>query len=532
MLRAVRFTTPRSTVSDLRFRAYMLSVLAASPLLLASRCSPTPTACDLGGTPIECGEEQLPTCINYCFPTLPEEEAVGVLCLLNPCDVLSADPDTILCPNDLGCVPNPENPEGRYGTCQSTDAAVLMGCDSDGSPPCPTGTYCRPFTSSLERPNWIEDEDGDGICVPWKREGNLCDEARVEGDPTIPTLRCEPGTICRSPEVGLPARCLRTCPNGAGDCACPNPEDEEQIRCVGGGSSVPVCTSCVPLRGECDDAPGAPRCCDESSGAECQPVPALGVSQCCKSRGASCGVDSECCSSDVCFEGSCTECGGVGDPPTDAGCCGSLMERDGVCARDCRWMGEEVFGGESCVPTGADESCAGEITCTPAGADCRPNSEGPDTDCDGVDDDCDGVPDDDYPENTECFDTPPGCQSGFTPNVPGRERCDYPNTPCTYADGVGRLSYCRHDMTGNLNGPGGCYVGDPGIGNYCTGNTDCSPGELCGPETGGPSTQCTGDFSDDPGCCYDFASDTHYSCCRVDAEVRNRCWNPGDRRAS
>lgn len=460
----------------------------------------------------------------FCFPTLPVEEAVGAPCLIDPCDIIGADPEAILCPNNLSCVPNPEDPASRYGTCEATDTAVLMGCDPDGSPPCPTGTYCRPFTEDFPRTEWVDEEDGDGMCIPWRREGSRCDEARMEGDPTIPSLRCEPGTVCRSPAPELPPRCLRLCPNGVGDCACPG---EEEVQCVGTGSSVPVCTTCIPTGSECDDEPGAPKCCAESVGAVCQPV-ATGVSQCCLERGSDCETDSDCCSNDVCFGGVCSECGGPGEAPTEAGCCGGLDVRSGVCARDCTWLGELVIGGDLCTPTGADESCVGTIVCTPAGADCRPSSFGSDTDCDGQDDDCDGVPDDDFPPNTECYDTPPGCQAGFTPAIAGRRRCDYPNTPCDYTDGVGRPTYCRIDGSGTFTGPGGCFVGDPGISNYCTAHGDCSPAERCGPESGGPSTMCTGAISSDPGCCYDFASDTYYSCCRRDLEAANLCWNPGD----
>src|SRR5690606_641062 len=97
-------------------------------------------------------------------------------------------------------------------------------------------------------------------------------------------------------------------------------------------------------------------------------------------------------------------------------------------------------------------------------------------------------------------DTPPGCQSGFTPAVPGRRTCDYPNVPsCSYTDSVGRLSYCQVAGPGTFQGPGGCFVGDQGIDRYCTSDSSCSPGEKCGPTSGGPSTMCTGAIASEPG---------------------------------
>ena len=394
---------------------------------------------------------------------------------------------------------------------------ALSGCDPDGTP-CPTGTYCHRFNPEFERPPFIDDSF-EGMCWPWAREGALCIEA---GSPA--NVQCEPGTYCRpsSPEGSPVWTCVRSCESEE-DCPCAH--DGFEPECVGEGGSAPICTTCAGVGVACSQQEGAPKCCGE---AQCDEL-ADGVAGneqglCCLPEGNECEMDSDCCGANVCFEGSCEPCGSVGDPPTDAGCCPGLDERDDVCSRECRWQGERVYGGEFCTPTGAQESCVGRIVCNPSGAECRPNSVSFDNDCDGVDDDCDGTADEHF-EGGQCYDTPPGCQSGFRPSAAGRETCDYPDEECVYGTPL-NPSYCSLDSSGNIRGPGDCAVGHlmgpPG----CSSDSDCSPGEACGTTASvcGPGVD---------GCCdgpYTASGPTWFPCCRIDLSQTGTCWNPGDRR--
>ncbi|MEM9069110.1 MAG: hypothetical protein AAGE52_11420 [Myxococcota bacterium] len=486
-----------------------LTLLALAPLLLAADCNDTPQACQVGDGPIECEGEQLPSCINYCFPTVSAEEADGAVCVVDPCDEeVALGSDAILCPNDFACVP--DSPSSRTGRCIQRTA--LSGCEADGSPPCPTGTFCRLFSPVFKRPHWI-DPASEGMCMPWIGEGSPCLEA---GNPA--NLQCEPGTYCRpmDPEGSADWRCVRACENDD-DCPCPN--DEFESECTNEGSSAPTCTTCFRVGNACDLGELAPECCGDAICDDFADGVSDGSGICCRQESGACETDADCCGANLCFEGECAECGSVGEPPPDAGCCRGLTERNDVCSAPCRWQGETVFGGEDCTPTGAHETCFGRIVCTPAGAECRPRNAGPDLTCNGIDEDCDGVVDDDYVEGS-CTDTPAECQSGFRPSTPGRKTCDYPDEPCSYRVGL-RNSYCRLTSATSYDGPGDCLVGPAGI--NCTSNSQCSEVELCGPA---PDTDCSGSGGG-PGCCPVGPGGTMFApCCRIDPDKVGTCWNP------
>lgn len=491
-------------------RWYMLVFVAAAPLTMAANCNPTHQACrnDAGPTPIDCAEDELPSCINYCFPTVTEAEADGATCVVDPCDIeLINEGAAILCPDNFACVP--DSPSSRTGTCIQRTA--LTACEKDGSPPCPTGTFCRLFTSEFARPGFI-DPSAEGMCMPWIREGALCLES---GDPSA--VECEPGTYCRPTAAGS-WRCARPC-ESVDDCACASEGYEPQ--CIGEGSSAPTCSTCARLGQECDFGEDAPPCCGAAMcDDDADAVPGNERGLCCHPEEAECEIDEDCCGTNLCFEGQCTPCGGVGDPPTEAGCCRTLTVRGGVCSRECRWQGTRVYGNEPCTPTGAHASCQGKIVCTPAGAECRPNTISPDTDCDNVDDDCDGAIDDDYP-GASCRDTPPGCPGGFMPATPGQKQCDYPNEPCYYGGPV-RQSFCSR-LGGVFQGPGNCFVGNLVPLGGCASDSDCSPAEACGPP---PGAGCAGSS---PGCCAQWIAgeEMFVPCCRQTGE--SLCWDPGAR---
>ncbi|MEQ8726841.1 MAG: hypothetical protein RID81_36525 [Sandaracinaceae bacterium] len=477
--------------------------------------NPTHQACrnGAGATPIDCTEEELPTCINFCFPTVTQEEADGAACVVDPCDAQRIDEGgVILCPDEFACVP--DAPSSRTGTC--IQRTVLTACEKDGSPPCPTGTFCRLFTSVFARPGFI-DPSAEGMCMPWIREGALCLEA---GDPRA--IECEPGTYCRPTAAGS-WRCARPC-ESVDDCACAS--DGYEPQCIGEGSSAPTCSTCARLGQECDFGEDAPPCCGAATCDDAaDTVPGNERGLCCLPEEAECETDADCCGTNLCFDSKCTPCGGVGEMPTEAGCCGSLTpDGDNLCSRECVWQGTPANDGDDCTPRTADPSCQGKILCTPAGAECNPISVSPDNNCDGIDDDCDGVPDDD--DLGTCTEPrPAGCQPGFVASTPGREVCASPdNVECHYGTGTHRQTHCSR-IAGLFLGPGDCLVGHTVPAGGCTGPSDCSPGELCGPagSTCGPAIE---------GCCEKYSSAMgwhHVPCCRLDRTGSNLCWNPEDR---
>lgn len=485
----------------------LLLVLLPLPFLFAGFCTPTHQACSQGEGPIVCEEGEMPSCINHCFPTVPASEAVGAACVVDPCDAeLVDDGGVILCPRDFACVP--DMLDSPSGTC--VPHGTLTACETDGTPPCPTDTFCREFGSNFDRPEFVDDS-AEGMCMPFITEGSPC---VALGDPT--RLECEPGTYCRAtdPEDSPVWTCVRPCESES-DCPCA--QGGIKAECVGQGSSAPTCSSCASVGTICETSEKITPCCGEAVCDDARDgIVEDNLGLCCLPKSAECVDDSQCCGSTSCQEGTCTSCGGVGEAPADAGCCGSLTEVDDVCSRDCEWNGQDAYDGQSCNVTGAHESCDGEIACTPAGAECRAKNISYDNDCDGIDDDCDGVPDDDYPA-PECEDTPPGCQDGFIPSFPGREVCEETEPKCHYAAGL-QQRYCRLDSSGSVSGPGDCVVGQ-----RCDSESECSPGEHCGPL--GTSVCKQGE----PGCCEAPGSDPGFvPCCRLDPGKAGMCWNPGD----
>lgn len=432
-------------------------------------------------------------------------------CVVDPCNNPAQQAgDGILCPAEHGC--HPDAPGSALGTCMPR--LSLHECEVDGSPPCPTGTYCRGF-AGIQPPEWI-DPEAEGWCVPWAREGARCVVAAFPDD-----VQCEPGTLCQGTiENPWSFRCRRPCPDGVADCPCATPE--LQPECIGEGSSTAYCTSCFPIGQECDEEEGAPKCC---GGAICEPQSFGDISLCCTATGE-CETNDDCCGTNECQGGFCKPCGGIGDPPDpDGGCCRDRPTVDGICSRPCEWAGVPVMDDDECTPTAAHETCVGTIVCDPAGASCIPPDSEPDDNCDEVDNDCDGVVDDDYED--ECTDTPSECtNAGFTPSFAGTRTCGG-SDECVYsADSFCRLANGVTGLDENRNPPG-CFYGYAGL--NCADDTACSPGEACGPPGPGSCTSVG-----DSGCCSyrlpGASMITAVPCCRPDNTQRGVCWNPGDHR--
>lgn len=418
---------------------------------------------------------------------------------------------TSICPDNYTCVP--EGDSNRFGKCQVTPATALMGCDP---PPagatCATGLYCRTFDAELSRPLHI-DPGFSGMCVPWVREGALCNaDAFAEGPGT---RQCEPGTRCvTDPNNREVRRCMRPCTSDD-DCPCDNPGDPGSIRCLSEGGAPGFCSICIPNRSQCDETEGAPGCCDGM--ADCLPaqyagLPA-GAMQCCRPPGvgeqSQCTSDEQCCSDALCVNGMCTACGRIGDAPVQGvGCCGSLVTRDGVCARACR---EDPGSSCSNYP-----GCQSEWQCTLYGDECVTMPSASDNTCDGLDQDCSGTADEDVVHQA-CQLTPPNCQPGFV--VDSTTRCVDGNNECRLPF---RPTWCQHDANGHtIANPGNCYS----VQQECAMDSQCTPGERCGPMG---NANCGMGV---PGCC-EFLENFNWvfrKCCTHDSAATNLCWNPGDR---
>jgi hypothetical protein len=421
-----------------------------------------------------------------------------------------------LCPDNFSCIADASDP--GFGTCHATDASVFMGCHPIEGPPCPTGTYCRPFDVNLTRPAWIT-TDYDGICMMPVREGGLCDADF--GHPG--TLVCEPGTHCDHDPLGMSStlRCRRPCEDDD-DCPC-DLGSNPAIECHGEESSTPYCTSCSPNGGNCDYGPDA-RCCDEPNGAICNQVNILGVAQavCCRPNGASCETLFDCCPNSNCNgEGECEACVPVGEEVGSGQCCGLSAPAgpDGICSRDCTWRGQSMDDGDPCEIADSP-GCTGTMACLPAGGDCIPPStvSPDDTTCDNVDDDCDGEPDEEYAGGS-CSEVIAACQNagGFTPSASGEYRCDHGVVVCEYDPG----DYCQYDAGANLihGAPDRCLVGNGLVPTPC----GCGPGEVCGPAGGAICAHGV------DGCCewWTPAMGTHFvHCCRTNPSAADLCWNP------
>lgn len=500
------------------------------PFLMAANCSPSPVSrsggCPAGG--VSCSLSELPACINFCAPRPSPSVAEGVRCVLDPCDTAGfAQPSTYLCPDNFSCIADLTDP--GFGTCHATDASVFMGCHPVEGPPCPTGTYCRPFDVNLARPAWIT-SDYDGVCMLPVREGGLCDSDF--GHPGI--LVCEPGTNCDTDPLGLSStlRCRRPCESDD-DCPCEvdsNPTAVSAIECHGEGSSTGFCTTCSPNGGDCDYGPDA-RCCDEPNGATCNQVNILGVAQavCCRPSGEACDLGSsifECCPNSNCNEeGLCEACVPVGEEVGSGECCGLSAPAgpDGICSRPCTWRGYTMSDGDPC-DLADSPGCTGTMACRPAGGDCVPpsNVAPNDTTCDDVDEDCDGDRDEDYAGGS-CSERIATCANpgGFTPGMGGEERCDHGTAICEYGPG----DYCQYDAGANLvHGRGDqCLVGSGLVPTPCnTGpGTLCGPGEICGPA----GSTCSAGVD---GCCEIYSGGiwTYVNCCRTNLMAASECWNP------
>ncbi len=536
----------------------VLGLLAFTPALMGANCSPSRPrrslglACTATGG-ITCGmgangQPMLPTCINSCVQQPPVASAEGARCVVDPCNATGfAQANTFMCPANFGCVANAADP--GFGNCRMSTPDYGAPCDVDGSPPCPTQSYCRVFSAAFPRPMGFASST-QGACVMWQREGNLCNG---NWDETVTTddRRCEPGTLCLATLDPVshaptgPRRCQRQCTSD-NDCPCSLPS--RPVSCNPGGGSINTCTFCMPNGAQCDLGVG---CCDTA--AQCtaiQGVPGVpaGTLQCCHPNGTSCSSNADCCGNSRCnpADNKCTACSAAGNAPGGAGCCpglvaithsstSSYMPGQTICSAPCTFGGTTYTEGTSCTPPGGTTGCNHRVVCRSTGFSCEPSPQfTTDTSCDNMDQDCDRMFDDDF-VGASCTNTVPAgtCQSGFASMLTSTNRCNAGVQSCR------PVPYCRNGPTGVLvsSSAGGracessyqfCTVdvGDapPPAPQYAT--TNCQPFEACGPDplvtsTCGPATA---------GCCAfrrsGTTTDIWRPCCRHNNANANRCWIP------
>jgi hypothetical protein len=516
-------------------RARSQSLSCTQPGSIASSCTadaiPQTSTSALG---------QLPQCLSFCRPQPPNLAAAnGATCAVDPCDSAAfTSLGAVVCPENWSCVPNVGS--GRLGQCRRTETETFGLCEPGGTVPCPTGTYCRPFTSgagsAFPRPSGTRyaDTSRTGMCVTPMREGAACD-ADWAGSVTGSNGRmCEAGMNCRfmPGTTSGTRRCQRPC-NGDQDCPCST--STTAISCLGAGTADGVCNFCFADRTEC--AVGVANCCN--SNATCQTVTNSGMSQmqCCVSNGSSCTANEQCCYGAVCGPdskcGSCIAAGGSATQPTQ--CCAGLSLVGGVCRVPCinPTTGAAAVAGTACGMS-SSPNCNGTVNCDPiAGYECRRPTGLPSTDttCNGVDDDCDGNVDDNA--YLSCTWTGPGtgvgtlCPNGSTVSYPGRRRCAQ-GSPCMP---IGAAQYCRMDTSGNIFGPDACATGYFGTGDCAVGPTFCNAREVCGPVGGtGPSTTvCTGGIPGGACSAAEGCGTNSSGCvpmCRADLAFAGTCWMP------
>src|SRR5262249_46001840 len=153
--------------------------------LMGARCSPDNRACFAGSGPISCAQNQVPACISWCAAA----GTAGQACALDPCDPNAIGGTVAVCDEGLSCVANTLGSgalDPRLGTCQVLGTIPLAPCNPAGtvrdSNPCATGTYCRQFENTgagacagAKRPTGSRWATATAMCIPFAREGELCD---------------------------------------------------------------------------------------------------------------------------------------------------------------------------------------------------------------------------------------------------------------------------------------------------------------------------------------------------------------------
>ncbi len=520
-------------------------LLTLTPALMGARCSPSrrprsssqnctqpgPYAanCALDAVPASATSTlgQLPACLNACRPQ-PMNLSVtdGAICVINPCDSGLFTAGRVMCPENWNCAPT----GGGLGVCRRGESEVFGLCEVTSLNPCPTGTYCRPFTTDFPRPSGdrFALPRGTGMCVPPVREGGKC-ESDFGATGVAAGRQCEPGLRCDTmPGTTSGAlRCQRPCTS---DDECPCSTGTTTISCIGASSSSGVCNFCFADRTECDPSVGA--CCNAN--ATCQEVSFAGNSepQCCVEDGTSCSSTNECCNGSICRkEGVCGACTGANVATTDSrNCCPGLEYVGNICRVPCinRETNQVMEEGAAC---GTTPGCNSKVFCDPSlGYECRPPDDrsANDATCDGNDDDCDERIDEDAMVPCRWF--PPGCQppSGSWNGLPGERPCNDPQAACRPIDSD---AYCSVSPTGFSRGPRSCWTRFSGV-NCAT--SGCNARERCGPGVG---FACISGFpggnvgnpcavSGNPRGCDPGTGGTCVQSCVPLASATTQCWLP------
>lgn len=500
------WTTPSRNAASV-VRALLL--LGLTPMLMASRCNPTPE----GGscTPISCTGNQAPACLNFCRPLPPPGQAHGAVCVVDTCDSTLFRVGAVMCPDGFACSPN-TGPLTNHnlGTCQFA-TTPLAGChpvtSSTGFDSCETGTYCRPFDATFPRPRGFNTQFG-GLCAPPVREDGAC----VSDLHGAGSLQCESGTHCvhHGLQSGL-GTCERQC-NSDADCSCTTAQTEHL--CSGSGN-LETCRVCMQNRVACD-LQRDPLCCDHDGGAVCTQNGSH--AECCHPDGQACSMETECCTGHRCAAelghaaDGCISCAGPGAPPRygdERACCNGLGldPSHSTCETECvvhqgstnvtnpDTNGQFFFDGETfdpdtclpghwcCIPQGI---CQAHIAC-PSPAEQANGQSGrcvlvgqmPEV-CNGLDDDCDGIVDNHLTLAPMHCPVPaaPDLAGGCTDSVAlcpvtcenGQEVIGAPTGWCAIGDDGERLDHrvigAREQCfpSGNVN---------------CTANNDCAFADVC-----------------------------------------------------
>jgi hypothetical protein len=540
-------------------------LLTLTPALMGARCSPSRRArslsascsqpgpfgatCTADATPASATSAlgTLPACLRACRPQ-PASLSVanGAACVVDPCDDASftGPPARVMCPENWSCVPN--SLDGRTGQCRRLDAEVLGSCHpGDTSSPCPTGTYCRQFTTSgviFSRPSGTRFMDTTrlGMCVPPVREGGVCDTS--PGTVSTTTGRqCEPGLECAfMPGTSTgDMRCQRRCDGGLGDCPCDTPGNT--ISCRGSGTSTAYCSFCFADRTECSTQLGVlGQCCNSSSTCQTVNVGGMAQQQCCTSNGNSCTSSGQCCNNSVCrSDGKCGACQPAGQSGTASTCCPGTSPVGGICSVPCidplTMMDARPLINTPCQLSASGPQCNRTHQCDPAGGyECRaPSGRTEGTSCNGVDDDCNGTADNGI--EVPCTYFPAECGGSFGVPNGGTRRCGDAPGVCRRRGSA--RSYCFQDTSGNVfpaSGPAGdlCSTGYSGV--HCgPGGITCLARETCGPVAGygcnfnaGSGVCGTNPPGGGDGC----GETTTGGClgqCRATPSSTPQCWMPG-----
>jgi hypothetical protein len=447
--------------------AFMVPLMGATG---ADGCSSTPPkACNVAS----CTTGQVLICGDLCVTPI----AVGQPCSLDLC----APSGT--CADGATCIPTGS---GNNGTCtkipsvggdpgSATTVGVSCAINTSASgvsyDTCANDLYCRNLSNCAPQ---AAVNLGPARCAVPIPEGGLCDSEFPGYNANVNCSPCAPGLSCKRTTLNDSNRCVRDCTTN-NDCPCPGGQNGT---CETISTGEKACTTCAPLGQACD---GYRKCC--GSGEQCGTSNNGSPDLCCRSPGAPCDTQSDCCGASsgspiVCATSggnkTCTACKKAGVACTSSDqCCKGGACTGGFCRVSCT-------SGGSCSTSLKGACKAGHYECDPFGNQSCVSNNSPtasDTTCDGVDNDCDGKVDDNVPSPmSDCTTTLTAAQCGYPTDVEakGQKVCKNGQEVCEVKAGV---SYC----TSASGGPCGRPFGEP-----CDAQNKCGIGLVCATTPNGP----------------------------------------------